>query len=675
MTGFDGGSFIGRDQELLELERLVLEYRLLTLIGAGGTGKSRLARELVQRVARRFSAGAYFVELAPIREPELVPAAIARSLGLEEGGARVVSEMVLSYLRERELLLVLDNCEHVIDAAGFVREALRAGASLHVVATSRVPLGLANEHIYSVAPLQVPDDASALFVDRAAANGAQLDLGPEVQRTIARIAASLQGVPLAIELAAAQTGAFPAAPAPLDPRQRLAELAAALGQQPRDRDVVKRAMRLTYDALQPNQQAVVRRLSVCAGGCTREAAEYICELPLDLYALVATGLVRLDNGAAASSSRLVMLEPIRALALEELRARGELEQARARHAAYYLVLAEHAGQLLAGPDQAVWFDALDRDRDNLRVALQSLRERREPELMARMATNLAWFWDVRGYLGEGQQWLEQTLELAAALPVPAALHSRCLRAASQLAWRRGNYEATRRLAERSHALALQAADALAVAEIQQVLGNVAVVTGSVPEALALLNSSITAFRLFGDRPKLARFLFNLGVAHLVAGNTDQARHIFAEGEQISRDVGNLWSLGLTLGCHALLHALAGDWSPAREMIREGLPLMSRIGFRWGIAHGIVFAGLFCAAHAAHAQSARLIGAADSALEEIGATLWPPLRGLYADQVQVTRGALGDVEYAACTRAGRTLSIGAAVELAVQELPLVRVAAH
>jgi predicted ATPase len=672
MAASDAGSLIGREQDLLELERLIAAHRVVTLVGPGGTGKSRVARELARRAAESL-AQCVIVDLAPIRRSQLVPVAIARALGLQDAGSRTLSATLMQYVRNRDCLLVLDNCEHVLDAGPFVTELLLAGSSLHVLATSRVKLQIPDEEIYALAPLEVPNAAAELFVDRALAGGANVSLAPHQRGLIARVVTALKGVPLAIELAAARARPDSLTGGVQDADQRLVELASRLGQLPRNSDVVQMELRLTYDSLHPESQRAFRHLSVCAGGCTRDAAQYICATRAEptprLDELLAVGLVRLDAQSDAASRRLTMLEPVRAFALEELRTRGELDEAQARHAAYYVVFAEHAYPFLSGPEQGNWFDRLDRERDNFRVVLLSLRERREAELMAGLVANLAWFWDVRGYLGEGQRWVDDALALAATQPLSDRLHGRCLRVGSQLAWRRGTYEAAQHLARLSYAAAARADDSIGGAEAQQVLANVAMVEGNLGDARTLFETSLELFRAAGDTPRQARYLLNFGLMQLVGGQPEQARATFGEGERLSREVGNIWSLGLTLGSNALCDAIGGDWDAARARIGEGLPLMDQIGFRWGIAHGIVFAGLICAARGDLLRSTRLIGAAGGALEEIGATLWPPMRGLYAAHIELARETLGAHQFDAELATGERMQSTDAIRLALEDLAL------
>ena len=440
--------FIGRRRAVAEVERLLERARLVTLTGPGGTGKSRLALEVAHRVRPRFTAGVAFVPLDSLTDPDLVADAVAAALGAPQEGGRPALERLTALLRQRQVLVLLDNFEHLLGAAPFLTALLRACPRVTALVTSRAALRLTGEQEFAVPPLTLPgppdprppdpdrphgrergaqSEAEALFVERARAVAADFALTDEHAPAVAAICRRLDGLPLAIELAAAHTRLLP-------PRALLARLDGPSGDTalellaggPRDAAARQRTLRDTiewsYNLLPPAPRAVFRRLAVFAGGCALEAAEAVTagtDRELDALAavgsLVTSSLVRREE-LPDGEVRLVLLRTIREFALEALAACGEAPATRQAHAAWVLALAEQAAPHVQGAAQALWLRRLETEHDNVRAALRWLAESGEAERGLRVGNALLWFWFNRGHWQEGLAWLERFLEAAGDQP-------------------------------------------------------------------------------------------------------------------------------------------------------------------------------------------------------------------------------------------------------------------
>src|SRR5215207_3937537 len=422
--------FLGREAVLKDIAALLLrpDFRLLTLVGPGGSGKTRLALQAAADRLDDFVDGVFFVPLAPLTEPELVPSAITAALGVREEAERSYLDRLQSALAQKHLLVVLDNVEHLVEAAPVVGDLLAAIPGLSVLATSRVPLHLSAEREYPVPPLELPRrepplpfaqlsqfESVRLFVDRAQAVRPDFMLDDETAPVVAEICRRLDGLPLAIELAAARVRVLP----PHSLLARLDRRLPLLTGGPRDAPARQRTLRdaiaWSYDLLEPNEQTLFRRLAVFAGGCTLEAAEAVGNVGGDLDVLgsleqlVAQSLVR-QAEELGLQPWFGMLETIREFALDRLQAAGEGDEAAARHAGFFLALAETAEPHLRSPDEPAWPGRLEAEHDNLRVALAWALPGRDPRSGARAAAALWRFWVHRGHLAEGRRWLELARE-------------------------------------------------------------------------------------------------------------------------------------------------------------------------------------------------------------------------------------------------------------------------
>ncbi|GIK40504.1 MAG: serine/threonine protein kinase [Chloroflexota bacterium] len=573
-------SFIGRERELAKVKDLMARVRLLTLTGPGGSGKTRLASQVVTDLlaAAEYPDGIAWVELSSISDPELIPQAVATAMSVREQPGYPLIETVIDYLRSRQVLLILDNCEHIVSAcAGLVNSLLRSCPHGRILATSRAPLRVEGETTWPVPPLAVPApdwwtgitpgevqteelarfEAVQLFTARAAAVFPAFRLSIENAAAVAQICCRLDGLPLALELAAARIKVLSAAQIAERLDDALALLTRGSPLAARRQQTLRATLDWSYELLAPPEQILLRWLAVFVGGFTLEAAEEICSdemleraMVLDtLSNLVDQSLVVVEQ-SRDSRPRYRLLETIRQYSQEKLQAAGERILLRDRHLAWCLALVEEAETGLRGSQQVAWLGRLEREHDNLRAALDWGQEAGHVESGLRLAASLHWFWDRRGYLSEGCARLQTLLERsqeppASGLTLPVSFQqarASALYGAASLAFDQGDNEASAAWAEESVAL----------------------------------------FRQLNDRRGLALALPRLAFASGLA--SDQARRLLAESLEIAQELDEVWLIALN---HMLVGQIAffqGDYLPARAELEVALALLRRIGDRWGLVH-------------------------------------------------------------------------------------------
>lgn len=642
-------SFVGREREMADVKRALAGTRLLTLTGAGGAGKTRLAMQAAADVIDEYENGVWLVELAPLADPTLVPQTVAAALSVREAAGGTVLDALTAYVRDKQLLLVLDNCEHLIAACAVLAESLlRAAPGLRILASSREALRIAGEVTYRVPSLQVPDahavlptgalagyESVQLFVERAAASQPGFALNDDNADAVAQICRRLDGIPLAIELAAARVRAMAVdtIAARLDDRFKLLTGGSRTAL-PRQR-TLRAAIEWSYSLLSelpPSERALLRRLAAFAGGWTLEAAEIVCaweddpaaealhaEDVLDLVtSLVDKSLIVLD--AHAEGERYHLLETIREFALEHLRHAGEEDHVRARHAAYFFDHVAMAEPQLTTSRQREFLVRLDEDYDDVRLAVRWLTEHDSGQAL-HLVGALGTYWDIRGQFSEGRETLARVLQ-AAADGDPLA-RAKAQRAQGLLAFRQGDYGPAREIILAALVTSERGDDARGVAEALVHLGSLGYLQGdyvdarahleralsisrdsyiSSVEAYALSNlgliaanqgdeagarrayeQSLVVARANGDAVRIGKLLHNLGLLDMNYGNYDAARKHYEESLAVTRGLSDTWSVTYTLEGLGETAFRLGDIPAARRYFHESLSIAQALGLKTMVA--------------------------------------------------------------------------------------------
>ncbi|MBW3556543.1 MAG: helix-turn-helix domain-containing protein [Actinobacteria bacterium] len=574
------------------------DIQLLTLNGPGGVGKTRVAIEVAQRAADGFTDGAVFVDLAPLRDPALVLATIARSLGMDELEATPLHDRLVAALRHKQLLLVLDNFDHVVAAGPDVLALLESCPRVVALATSRVALHLRGGRDYPIAPLALPDEkdspemltrapAVALFVDRARAAGAELRLDGETRDAVVQICRRLEGLPLAIELAAARVRLLTptALVARLD--KRLPLLVGGPRDLPARQKTMRAAIAWSYELLEASEQALFRRVCVFSGGCTVAAAEHVCGRGEEAQPVVDGLAALVDNsllssvetpadegpGTAESEPRLVVLETVREYGLEQLAARGEINEARQRHATHYLAVAEEAESALCGPNAPGWLARLDLEHENMRAVLQWACEQRDGAKAVRLAGALWRFWHQRGHLREGRQWLREALDLPASPDTSPSLRVNALVGAATLAIDQAAYDEAAAYTAGAVALArdhAQPSDLVAALNVQ---GLLAAEQARYSDSARDYEEALSLARAAEDRRGEGVALLGLAYGAMVGGDAAGASTLAVEGVAVGRELGDRHLLAQALFLVAWEAVNAGDYARAEEFAAEALGLL------------------------------------------------------------------------------------------------------
>jgi predicted ATPase/DNA-binding CsgD family transcriptional regulator/Tfp pilus assembly protein PilF len=716
--------FVGRERETAEVARRLGATCHLTLTGAGGIGKTRLALRVAHDLAAGgvYADGVWLVELASLGAPDLAPRLVASVLGAPEQPGRSPADALVAALAPRELLLVLDNCEHAIEAcAELVARLLTDCPRLRVLATSREALGVPGEVAWSVPPLGLPDDRAArtltgiaaaeavrLFVERAAAALPPFALTADNAPAVAEICRRLDGIPLAIELAAARV-------ALLTPAEIVGRLDDALGllttgqrAAPERQRTLEAAIGWSYDLLDQPERTLFGRLAAFAGGFSLDAAEAVCagrgvaeSAVLDLLGrLVARSLVLAQSDGDATRYRL--LEPVRQFARQRLVERGELAETDRRHAAYFVALAERAAPALHGPEQARWFRALDAESDNLRSAHAWASAEGDPDVALRLAGALWWWWARPDRQAEGRA------HLAAAVALPggtgdAGRRARVLVGLAMLSLMQSDLPAAAGLARDGLALAEAAGDRSVVARALGALGMLDLFRGQAAAARARLEPALELARAVGDRFVEAWALQCLANVALQEGDPGGAVERLEESVRVGRAAGDGWSVAMALNGLGDAARSRGDGPAARAAYEEALPLFQRIGAPAaypGILHNLGYVALSAgeparavelflesaelyrsggadrrgvaeclmgladaAVRSGQAElAAGLFGAAEAALEALGSTFTPANRGDYERGLASLRAALDADRLAAAWSDGRSWSLDEALAL-------------
>ena len=629
-------SFVGRTREVAEVARLLRAAPLVSLTGTGGCGKSRLAIEVGRVLIKEFHHGVWVVELAALSDPAAVPHAIAAALDVSEQPGVPMLATLEAALRTRALLLLLDNCEHLRSACGGAADALlRECPGLRILATSREPLGNPGETVWAVPSLSLPDpqhlpplaslaqyEAVRLFAERAAASNPGFRVAEANARVVAEICDRLDGIPLAIELAAARVRALTVQEiaARLDDRFRLLTTSAPMIL-PRHR-TLRAAMDWSHALLAEKERTLFRRCAVFAGGWTLEAAEDVCsgrglgrDEVVDVQArLVDKSLVVAET--RGQNARYRLLETVRHYSRERLEESGEGGCIRTRHRDWCLALAERAEPELRGPEQRAWLERLEREHDNFQTALEwsrIARDRAEPGL--RLAGALCWFWFMRGSISEGRRWLEESL--SAGHGASASVRAKALCGAGILAWRQDEYDCARSLLRRSFALSRRREDKRAMGFAYHWLAHIAETEADWRKARSLFHNSLALCRRVRDAWGRASTLNCLGMLESSEGNYDRAAGLLEESLALFREVGDRWSLYSPMSGLGILCAMRGEDSRATALLEESLAMTRQMGHKTGIAIALVRLGQVVLRRGDHLRAAALYQESLALRQELG----------------------------------------------------------
>ncbi len=598
-------TFIGREREMVGIKQLLSTTHLLTLTGSGGCGKTRLALQVAADLLEEYPDGVWLVELAAISDPALVPQTVASALGICEQPGLPLLTLLTDHLQPKQLLLVLDNCEHLIEvSAHLVESLLHACPNLRILVTSRELLSVAGEVAWRVPPLSLPDpraipatesltqyEAIRLFLERAAAALPTFTLTNQNARAVVQICQRLDGVPLAVELAAARVKVLSVEQIAMRLDDRFRLLTGGSRTALRRQQTLQATIDWSYKLLAEKERALLRRLSVFAGGCTLGAAEAVCadgevndsEI-LDLLSqLVDKSLVLKEEQGREARYRL--LETIRQYGQERLIEAGEAVALRERHLDFFLKIAEQAQPQLEGPEAGVWLQQLEAERDNLRTALEwSKKGEGASHAGLRLAGALWRFWEVHGYFSEGRKWLEDMLAESGSVSAP--WRAQAFYGAGSLALNQGDFERARALLSESLALYRGLGNKQGIASALNSLGKAAWDQGNHAEARSLYEESLAIRRELGDKVGIATLLRNLGSVARNQGDSASARTLFEESLAIFREVGSQRGIAFALGNLGIITAEQGNPGAARTLFEECLAIFRELGDKRGTAFAL-----------------------------------------------------------------------------------------
>jgi len=633
-------SFVGRSEMVARAKRLVETSRLLTLTGPGGIGKTRLSLQVAAETFDQFPDGVYFIALSAVRDPEVIPSVIAQAIGIPMTGNRLPLDMVIEHLRNRKTLLVIDNFEQLLpEAAGFPSTLLQASPNLKVIVSSRAPLRAYGEHEFPVEPLLIPDstthpsldilsqyEAVKLFIERATAAKPDFYATNENAPAIAGICERVDGLPLAIELAAARIKLF----SPQALYSRLEKSFSALGVGARDlpsrQQTLTGAIAWSYDMLDASGRRLLARFSVFARGAGLEQAGAVCGPADEVGGDVVTGLDELADQSLlrrvpdVEEPRLLMLQTIREFGAERLQESGEAEVIRDRHAEAFAAMAEEVEGRLLGSERKAQLDRLARDHDNLRAALDWCISGHRTELALRLASAMWRFWQMRGHLHEGRSRIEAVLDLPGVDKHPAA-HRRALEAAGGIAYWQADMHAAQAWYDDCLVLTRATGDKNAIANaIYNDSFPLVVGRTDMARALPLLDEALGLFRELDDAPGIARCLWGIGNVHHFLQDYDAAVPPLEESIELFRKLGQGFGLGWSLHTRALVAINLGDPTTAQPLVTEALGLFSKAGDVSGIMILLDDSAQIARLREQRLRSLRLAGAAAGMQARSGAQL-------------------------------------------------------
>jgi predicted ATPase/class 3 adenylate cyclase len=676
---------LGRERELEAIGGLLGREatRLVTLTGPGGIGKTRLALQAAAEALDEFPDGVFFVALAAATDPRLVVPTVAQTLGIREGAGRTIDRALNDYLLDKRLLLLLDNFEQVVEAAPDVSRLLAACSEVKVLVTSREPLHLPGEQEYPVRPLSVPDqrslqrpdpgllsqyEAVALFLERAQAVKPGFQISNDSAPAVAEICIRLDGLPLAIELAAARVKLL--SPQAILARlgQRLKLLTGRARGVPARQQTLRSAIDWSYELLDEPERLLFARLAVFVGGCTLEAAEAVCgsdaELDVDVLdtmaSLVDKSLVRQEE-SGAGEPRFLMLETIREYALERLESDRDREAVRERHSQHFVRLAEKAKERLVGPGQQAWLERLEDEHANLRAALAWLLEQHQTEQALQIVAGVALFWMMRGYLREGQRWSEEILAQADQPSSP--LHADVMAVLGEFYRFQGDFDRATRVKEQALSI-LRRTDQRRTAATLHDLGEIAQAQGRYQRALELHDESLALRRQLGEKGGIAHALSGLADLAIRTGDLPHATALYEEVLETAREVQDVDFVAFTLVNLAHIARLEANEARVISLLRQGLNLAGRQGATYLLAEGLEEVATVALGRDQAVLAARLFGASKVIREASGFAPWFP--DDHERNLAQARRQLGE-HFAAAWNEGRAMTVEEAVAHALESI--------
>jgi predicted ATPase/DNA-binding SARP family transcriptional activator len=659
---------IGRQAEVAEIRTLLRApgVQLVTLTGAGGSGKTRLATEIGTALAREFRDGAAFVDLAPLEEPGFVPLTIARALGARERVGEPIGVSLRRFLAARQLLLLLDNFEHLLEASGELARLISGCPRLSVLVTSRAPLRIHAEHEMPIQPL-AEDDAISLFIERARAVNPHLQLNDPDVPAVREICARLDSLPLAVELAAARTNVLhpQALLARLEPRLPL--LIAGTRDAPARHRTLQATIDWSYGLLDDDEKELFARLSVFTGACTLAAATEVCEGSLDRLAPLVDGSLLRAEPDFEGQLRFSMFETTREYALERLEHSGEAAALFRRHAEYCLAFVEEARQHLDGLDARDWIQRLEADGSNLHAALSWAERAGETAPLLELGGALAAFWMMRGYRRDAERWLHRAIDRGGG-DGDRPVESLC--EAASLAYQLGEIESARELAAGCIAEFRARRDASGIARCLLVQAPVAVADGDYARAEALLIDAARFAREASDEALIARTTVRLGQVALYRGEHQRADDLLQAGFQAFGDLGRGWEAAWALKQIGLLSLDRGNGARASELIRESLRRLLEAGWIGGVIvdGGLEALAALAALDGQTRRAMRLLGAASSSRQHGGASLVIPFEHSWHERtVALIRDQHPTEEVRAAFEEGRAMNVEQALRYATAEV--------
>jgi len=675
---------LGREAELAEIKKLLrqADVRLVTLTGVGGTGKTRLAQQVAQELLEEFSDGIFFIDLSATTDPGLIASSIAQPLAVKEAGSRPLAEGLKDFLSNRQMLLVLDNFEQVLAGAPLVKELLSAADGLKVLVTSRAPLRLSAEHEFPVPPLALPETkqlppaidlasyaAVALFVGRAAAVRPTFALTEKNARAVAEICIRLDGLPLAIELAAARVKLLP--PQTILPRleNQLKLLTGGARDLPARHQTMRGAISWSYDLLDESEKKLPNRLAVFAGGCTLEAAEAVCGAGGNLQIEVLDGIASLVDKSllvqreqADGESRFRMLEVVREYALEALQASGEGDALRRLHAGYFLALAEEAELELWGASTTEWLAKLEEEHDNLRAALRWSLES-DVETAVRLVGAIRQFLSVHGHLTEGRRWMEEALERSGDR---TPTRWKALLGAGLMAWQQGDFWSARKFQEEGLAAVRVTGDKRQVALATRDLGVAMAYLQDLAAARAFTEESLAIGRELGDERIIGTSLNGLGELARLEGDYAAARPLYEEALTFQSQAGNKEGVVYALQNLGAVAYWECDFRAACMHYMKGLAMAQDLGHKSAISASLDGLAALAMKRGDLRGAARLAGAAAALRESIGYELETADRHFRDTYIAELRAALSEEAFTADYEQGRALRMDDAIALALAD---------